>query len=1275
MVATTTSRPWVSAPTATGEDGTRATFLGTGVVEQATTLAAGGVRTTRTVTTYDPTYGTPVRVDDLGDTATSADDRCTRLEYARNIDANLTQTVARSETVAVSCSATPSRPGDVISDTRTLYDGGGFLAAPVDGLPTTVQRLASYAGPTPVYVDEATSTYDAHGRALTVTDALGRTTSTAYTPATGGPVMGTSTTSPDPDGAGPLTAHVTTTTVNPAWGAPTRVVDANGKVTTATYDALGRLTGVWLPGRVQGTDSANMTYAYDIRKTGVNAVTTSTLTASETYLSSVALYDGLLRERQTQSPSMTRGAPGRLVTDKIYDSRGLVVTANAAWATTGAPATALVVPTAAVPARTRYEYDGAGRVTAEIFDVNNAERWRTTTTYGGDRVSVDPPAGAVPTTTISDARGQTVTLLQYLGAGPSGASQATGYAYDRAGRLAGMTDAAGNVWSYSYDLRGRQVEATDPDRGTTRTTYDDAGQVTSVTDGRGQVLAYVYDGLGRRTQVRQGSASGPVRASWVFDTLAKGQVTSATRHEGGAEYVTAVTGYDEGYRPLGQSVRIPATEGALAGTYTTSYSYLANGQLDSVTLPAAGGLAAETVTTNYDSLSLPEWMGGGLGWGVYVANTVYSAYGEAVQTELGNTYSVFVDRFLETGTRRLAGTSVLVEGAEHPVSEVSYAYDAAGNPVSIVDDPVVGVGDAQCFAYDGLRRLTAAWTPAGGDCATGPSVAGLGGAAPYWFTDSFDQVGNRTARVSRSAAGATTTTYSYAPGTHQVTGAISSGPGGVVSSSFAYDEAGNTTTRDVGDDAVQTLTWDAEGELAQVTAGSATDSYTYTADGERLVRRQGGSTTVYLPGGQELTATGGVVTATRYYSFNGQVVAVRTGPGTTGVSTLVADHHGTAGLSINNTTRAVTRRYTDPYGAPRGTAPAAWVGDHGFLDKPVDDTGLVAIGARYYDPALGRFVSVDPVMDLADPQQWHGYAYANNNPVTWSDPTGLISKGAGQPGPKWYTPGYTPAMPGAKAQTVVPPVRIGIDWGRVGSSILSGAGRALRDIWKGGAAGAIADGVGNFTNGTVGAEWDHFTNGPGSFWDKAGGRWSGMWTGVRDFYVDGWNNDGGYFLVQEGAYAATWGAATAGAGGAASLAQGVRAARGAAGSATSAAGTAAASPVDDVTAAIQRHVAQAVDDFDNGVIGLSDAQLAAGAESRSLLEAARGSVIGERARQYMARDSTLDDLWLTRPGEYGPDVIDFAGQRWWDITTPGQWQPHLNRYSDGFGTGYGVFTK
>jgi hypothetical protein len=46
-----------------------------------------------------------------------------------------------------------------------------------------------------------------------------------------------------------------------------------------------------------------------------------------------------------------------------------------------------------------------------------------------------------------------------------------------------------------------------------------------------------------------------------------------------------------------------------------------------------------------------------------------------------------------------------------------------------------------------------------------------------------------------------------------------------------------------------------------------------------------------------------------------------------------------------------------------------------------------------YDPGLGAFISVDPVMVLTDPQQWNAYAYSNNNPMTNSDPTGLSYSG------------------------------------------------------------------------------------------------------------------------------------------------------------------------------------------------------------------------------------------------------------------------------------------
>ncbi len=69
----------------------------------------------------------------------------------------------------------------------------------------------------------------------------------------------------------------------------------------------------------------------------------------------------------------------------------------------------------------------------------------------------------------------------------------------------------------------------------------------------------------------------------------------------------------------------------------------------------------------------------------------------------------------------------------------------------------------------------------------------------------------------------------------------------------------------------------------------------------------------------------------------------------------------------------------------------AWGNERGFVGGDNDPTGLVHIGAREYDAALGRFISVDPVFNTGAPQSWNGYSYANNSPITQSDPTGLDS--------------------------------------------------------------------------------------------------------------------------------------------------------------------------------------------------------------------------------------------------------------------------------------------
>ncbi|MDH6493761.1 RHS repeat-associated protein [Streptomyces sp. SAI-127] len=230
-----------------------------------------------------------------------------------------------------------------------------------------------------------------------------------------------------------------------------------------------------------------------------------------------------------------------------------------------------------------------------------------------------------------------------------------------------------------------------------------------------------------------------------------------------------------------------------------------------------------------------------------------------------------------------------------------------------------------------------------------------------------------------------------------------------------YDAQGNTTQRYGPTGSVQSLVWDIEVELSSLTEGTKTTDYLYDANGDLLIRRGPAKTVLYLAG-QELhyDTAAKKFTAQRYYP-SGDATAVRT---ETGLFWMVDDHHGTASMTVDATTQAITRRYTKPFGETRGTTPPAWPDDKGFLGKPADaDTGLTHIGAREYDPSTGRFLSADPVIAPDDHESLNGYAYANNTPVTKSDPTGLkpvtdcergCNDGKGgryhdymTPGPKW----------------------------------------------------------------------------------------------------------------------------------------------------------------------------------------------------------------------------------------------------------------------------------
>jgi RHS repeat-associated protein len=1008
VLSSTINDPWQHGPTA-AQGALQSYVVRAGKTVTRTVLrnadgSTRGWRATGTDTTYDD-QGQPVANSDLGDIGTAADDRCTTTTYARNETTWLVDKPAEVRTEAVACGTKPA-PADVVSGTRTYYDGGALGAAPTAGDATRTDKLKDAA----TWITTGRGDFDAYGRTRDAYDALDHRTATTYNPPTGLPVTTTVT--------NPL-GHTTTTTTNPTLGGPITAVDANQRRTDQTYDALGRLTGVWQPGRSRaGGDGPNLAYAYQVRPDGPSWTSTATLKANNNTSTGYQLLDGFMRPRQTQQPepNPAGGAALRVLGDTLYDSRGLVVQTNEPYSDTGTPGTTLVgLADAAVPRMTRASFDAAERPTESVTWSLGAELFRTSTRYFGDRTEVTPPAGGTPTAVFDDARGRTTAVWRYqqrpAGGGVlSGEHDVTAYTWTDGDELATVTDAGGNTWRYGYDLLGNRISGSDPDKGDSTTSYDNAGQVTGTTDARGVTLAYRYDELGRKTEERQGSLAGMLLASWTYDTLLRGQLTSSTRKAGTDSYTSTVTGYDAAYRPTGKRVTLPADQidpaGSWGTSFTTGMTYKPDGSPATLQMPSMPGIAAETLTYSYDSLGNPYAMSGA---NQYVHDAAYTEFGELAQIQLGDGPEQALETYyFDLGTRRPTRTAVdrerdqVAGQAPRSVQDVTTSYDPMGNVTRVADTPAVGQADRQCFTYDPTRQLTEAWTTTtAGGCGTAGS--GLGGPAPYWTSFTYDAAGNRRTDTvhpvgAAAASAAVTRTYNYpADGKarpHAIASVSGTGTALAATGGYDYDPAGNTTSRPTPD-GTQTLSWTPYGKVATVTGGTTVTTDQYDADTNLVASKDNtGAVTVYLDGAElRYDPATGKSSSTRYYTFGGATVAVRTGGGTGGLNWVAHDLHGTDSLWVNAGTAAVTIRRSDPFGNVRGDDPDR-PGSHGFVGGLQQPGGLTHLGAREYDSATGRFLSVDPILDPGDPQQFNAYAYAGNNPTTLSDPDGrYVSEG------------------------------------------------------------------------------------------------------------------------------------------------------------------------------------------------------------------------------------------------------------------------------------------
>lgn len=870
----------------------RVTLGETRTISKASVKGPDGsyLRTVTTQTDYDPLYGLPSKVREFGDVAVIGDESCTATSYTQNTDGDnylvglVAQTVTTAGTTACTADLSSATASTLVSASRMYYDGAAsHTAAPTKGLVTRTVAPTGAGTGWEATNPESRMAYDAFGRVVEATDATGVVNRTKYTPDSG-QVYRIDTVNGSKVVDGVETGFTDITTLEPGRGVTIRSTDANNRVESYEYDPLGRAVAAW-DATQPATDDPTVRYTYNTDSDKPVSVVTESLSDNPSpaagdakYQPSTTIYDGLGRERQTQTPAVDGG---RLVTDTLHNSSGQVRYTRNAYYMEGDPDTKLVVPDSEglVPNATSYTYDGLGRVltvtpvhssypqTGEKFtnagkDVQTTDR-RTRYEYGLDYTVVRQPQGTPASRVWTDTLGRTTrqdtfsdTALTEAGA------VTTTYEYDLRGDMVTSTDDVGNTRTWKYDALGRVTDTTDPDAGAAHTDYDAYGRVDKATDARGQTVSYTYERLNRVEQVKvtpKGSTTATPVQSYAYDAApgGKGQLSSATRLNDGKAYTTTVGGYTADYQPTAMTTALPPgstaglTAEGFATQYTYSYAYNSDGQLEKYTAPAAGGLDAEAVITRYNKAGLPTSVSG-KDW--YASETSYSPYGQVLRATVGevgrrlwqeNTFNESTGELQSSRLVRETPTpdTTVVPGSE--ISKRSYSYDASGNVLSVADR-MGATTDQQCFKYDALGQLKEAWTTPGGACtATGKTTAEplysdgtvnvSADNSGYWQSYEYDVLGNRTRKTAYQA-------------TPTITAGVRDTKGDVVTD-YAYgtsDTAKNdqphtltsytTTSTTTAGATVKTRsdqTYDSAGDLEKrSTGGDTAQALTWTWDGK-----------------------------------------------------------------------------------------------------------------------------------------------------------------------------------------------------------------------------------------------------------------------------------------------------------------------------------------------------------------------------------------------------------------------------------------------------------
>lgn len=842
-----------------------------------------------------------------------------------------------------------SRTGRDGAFSQTEYDGHGHVSVKTDAHGN--RRMFTYdVNDNLISSTEGSGSllrttrfgYDAQNRLVAVTNAIGHVTTYEYDNCD----RVTKTTAPDG------TYTVNDWNVNGTLSA-THAHDAAGRElrrTTLAYGSYGlpvsrTLTGIGLP-------ASGITTRTEYNADGSVAATIDALGNRTTFA-----FDGAGRLISTtdalgNTASVEYNRAGQIVASR--DALGRV--------------TRTTRTVSGLPLRTTR---ADGTTTETAYDV--VEEVASSTDARGARRTVERDAENRPVS-ATDALGNASQIAYDTLGRPVWTQDASGIEswteYDALSRPVSQINALGAAWSTSYDKLDRAVTSTTPLGKVSKIAYDSVGQVVATTRPTGAVDAFGYDAMGNQTAYTN-SEKRVYRTA--YDAL--GRVVASTNALG--VQVSALS-----YDLNGNVVRSEDGNGAVR-----TFAYDALDRLVSRTTPD------DNVSLSYDA----------------VGNLVSAANKTATET-----FAYDALNRLVAATTTVSGMTVrnewqrdaggLVTSIVYTTGKaVSKQYDIEGRLVAVRD----WLGHEWTFNWDAAGRLLSLSSPDG-----------------RVRTQSYDSAGRLVSWNVGTLVGRTleydladrktsdTVTFGAMPvpsderhsgnvfdaADRLVSSTVELGSGATRNETFAYD-GNDAMIRATANDETVSFQYDADRSLASITAGGNEATFKYDAMGNRILA--GGH--ILIPDQNdalkrpllEYDSSGNLIRS--YIWAGGMLLGYVDDNGTLTVAH-TDEMGGIAALSKTDGTVLHTAQY-GPHGENWGRTgtnptPFAWLGGYGVQRLPQDTFlgDLYLTRYRLYSPAQQRFLSSDP-MGLAGGLNL--YAYGDNNPNTYIDPTGLCSENKG----------------------------------------------------------------------------------------------------------------------------------------------------------------------------------------------------------------------------------------------------------------------------------------